>query len=74
MFYIKIDSDEPFDFKSGQFVTLDLPVSEKRQQRWKSYSIANNQMKIISSNYVFHCILMDWDQGISLKWLPLARK
>ena len=28
-------------FKPGQFITLDLPVSDKRQQRWKSYSIAN---------------------------------
>lgn len=25
----------------GQFITFDLPISEKRLQRWKSYSIAN---------------------------------
>ncbi len=26
----------------GQFITFDLPVGEKRLQRWKSYSIAND--------------------------------
>jgi NAD(P)H-flavin reductase len=25
----------------GQFITFDLPIGEKRLQRWKSYSIAN---------------------------------
>lgn len=28
-------------FKAGQFITLDLPIGEKRQQRWRSYSIAS---------------------------------
>jgi len=32
---------ESFDFKAGQFVTMDLPVHEKRLHRWRSYSIAN---------------------------------
>ncbi len=31
----------PFVFRPGQFVTMDLPVSEKRLQRWRSYSIAS---------------------------------
>lgn len=29
------------DFKAGQFITLDLPIGEKRLQRWRSYSIAS---------------------------------
>jgi ferredoxin-NADP reductase len=29
------------DFKAGQFITLDLPLGEKRLQRWRSYSIAS---------------------------------
>jgi CDP-4-dehydro-6-deoxyglucose reductase len=29
------------DFRAGQFITLDLPLGEKRQQRWRSYSIAS---------------------------------
>lgn len=30
-----------FDFKPGQFVTLDLPIHEQRNKRWRSYSIAS---------------------------------
>lgn len=40
-FWVSIPGPEPFDFKAGQFVTMDLPVHEKRLQRWRSYSIAN---------------------------------
>ena len=29
------------DFQAGQFVTFDLPIGEKRLDRWRSYSIAN---------------------------------
>lgn len=29
------------EFKAGQFITLDLPIGEKRIQRWRSYSIAS---------------------------------
>lgn len=28
-------------FSAGQFITLDLPLGEKRLQRWRSYSIAS---------------------------------
>lgn len=41
LFKLKVHGDEPIDFKSGQFVTMDLPISEKRLKRWRSYSIAN---------------------------------
>lgn len=30
-----------FHFSPGQFLTMDLPIGEKRLQRWRSYSIAN---------------------------------
>lgn len=40
-FFLQIDGVDAFDFKAGQFVTLDLPISEKRLKRWRSYSIAN---------------------------------
>ena len=36
-----IENKEIFEFKPGQFVTLDLPIGEKRLDRWRSYSIAN---------------------------------
>ena len=40
-FWLEFPEIERFDFKAGQFVTLDLPIGEKRLQRWRSYSIAN---------------------------------
>jgi phenol/toluene 2-monooxygenase (NADH) P5/A5 len=40
-FWISIPGTENFDFKPGQFVTLDLPIHEKKNKRWRSYSIAS---------------------------------
>jgi CDP-4-dehydro-6-deoxyglucose reductase len=40
-FYVEIQDLENFDFRAGQFVTMDLPIGEKRLQRWRSYSIAS---------------------------------
>jgi glycine betaine catabolism B len=40
-FRIAITEAEVFDFKPGQFVTLDLPIHEKLNKRTRSYSIAS---------------------------------
>lgn len=40
-FFIQIPEVESFDFVPGQFVTLDLPIHEKKNKRWRSYSIAS---------------------------------
>ena len=40
-FFIQIPNISSFDFKPGQFVTLDLPIHEKVNKRWRSYSIAS---------------------------------
>jgi CDP-4-dehydro-6-deoxyglucose reductase len=40
-FCLAVNEVEIFDFKAGQFVTFDLPISQKRLQRWRSYSIAS---------------------------------
>ena len=40
-FWIQIPEVESFDFKAGQFVTLDLPIHEQKNKRWRSYSIAS---------------------------------
>jgi ferredoxin-NADP reductase len=40
-FWIRLPAMETFDFKPGQFVTLDLPIHEKPSKRWRSYSIAS---------------------------------
>lgn len=39
--FIKVPSIERLDFEPGQFVTLDLPIHEKLNKRWRSYSIAS---------------------------------
>ena len=36
-----VEVPEKIDFQAGQFVTMDLPIGDKRLQRWRSYSIAN---------------------------------
>jgi len=40
-FWIKVPELDIFDFIPGQFVTLDLPIHEKPNKRWRSYSIAS---------------------------------
>jgi ferredoxin-NADP reductase len=41
LFRLQIVDNQSFEFRAGQFVTMDLPISEKRLKRWRSYSIAN---------------------------------
>ncbi len=40
-FWIAVAGVSSFDFKPGQFVTLDLPIHEKPNKRIRSYSIAS---------------------------------
>jgi ferredoxin-NADP reductase len=40
-FWIQLPEMSRFDFNPGQFVTLDLPIHEKPNKRWRSYSIAS---------------------------------
>ena len=71
-FTLKIESDEIFTFVPGQFVTFDLPIGEKRHQRWRSYSIANapnntNELEFcivhseggLATQYLFEGITID---------------
>jgi len=40
-FFIRVNDLDSFNFKAGQFVTLDLPIHEQKNKRWRSYSIAS---------------------------------
>lgn len=40
-FWVQVSELDHFDFTPGQFVTLDLPIHEKPNKRWRSYSIAS---------------------------------
>lgn len=53
-FWLEVPELDQFDFEAGQFITMDLPIGEKRLQRWRSYSIANAPD---ASNLVELCIV-----------------
>lgn len=70
-FWIQIPAMESFDFKPGQFVTLDLPIHEKPNKRWRSYSIASwpdgtNTIELVivllegglGTNYLFNHVVV----------------
>lgn len=59
-FSIEIPEVTAFNFKAGQFLTFDLPVGEKRLQRWRSYSIASAPD---DTNVIELCIV-HYDQGL----------
>ncbi len=40
-FWIQIPEVSDFNFIPGQFITLDLPIHEQKNKRWRSYSIAS---------------------------------
>ena len=40
-YFIQLRETDSFPFKPGQFVTLDLPIHEQKNKRWRSYSIAS---------------------------------
>ena len=40
-YWVQVPELEKFDFTAGQFVTLDLPIHEKKNKRLRSYSIAS---------------------------------
>lgn len=65
-YWIKLPETASFHFKPGQFVTLDLPIHEQKNKRWRSYSIASipngtNEFELIvvlvedgqGSSYIF---------------------
>lgn len=40
-YWVELPETADFHFKPGQFITLDLPIAEQRNKRWRSYSIAS---------------------------------
>jgi len=54
-FWVEAINEEPIIYKAGQFVTMDLPISDKRTKRWRSYSIANAPNE---SNVFEFCIVL----------------
>jgi ferredoxin-NADP reductase len=64
-FWIKIPELERFDFKPGQFVTLDLPIHEKPNKRWRSYSIASHP----DGSNVIELVIVLLEDGLGTQYL-----
>jgi ferredoxin-NADP reductase len=64
-FWIKVPEVENFDFAPGQFVTLDLPIHEKPNKRWRSYSIASWP----DGTNVFELLIVLLDGGLGTQYL-----
>lgn len=60
-YFIQIPEVDVFNFIPGQFVTLDLPIHEKKNKRWRSYSIASSPDKTNVIELVI--VLMDGGAG-----------
>ena len=64
-FWIEIPELDRFDFIPGQFVTLDLPIHEQPNKRWRSYSIASAP----DSTNVFELIIVLLEGGLGTTYL-----
>ena len=64
-FWIEMPGMSAFDFKPGQFVTLDLPVHEKPNKRWRSYSIASWP----DGTNVFELVIVYLEGGVGTGYL-----
>jgi ferredoxin-NADP reductase len=54
-----------FPFKPGQFVTLDLPIHEQRNKRWRSYSIAS----MPDESNVIELVIVYVENGLASKYI-----
>ena len=64
-FFIQVPDVVNFDFKPGQFVTIDLPIHEKPNKRWRSYSIASWP----DGSNVFELCIVQLDGGAGTAYL-----
>jgi CDP-4-dehydro-6-deoxyglucose reductase len=64
-FRLEVPGVDRFDFEAGQFITVDLPIGDKRLQRWRSYSVASAPD---GSNLIELCIVRS-GEGPGTKYL-----
>jgi CDP-4-dehydro-6-deoxyglucose reductase len=64
-YWIELPETEKFHFKPGQFVTLDLPIHEQRNKRWRSYSIAS----MPDGSNVFELVIVYVEGGLASKYI-----
>ncbi|NND31310.1 MAG: oxidoreductase, partial [Saprospiraceae bacterium] len=64
-FWLQIDDIDSLDYTPGQFITLDLPIGEKRINRWRSYSIAN----LPKQDGLIELCIVHFDGGLASEYL-----
>lgn len=64
-FWLQVPELESFGYKPGQFVTLDLPIHEKTNKRWRSYSIASWP----DGTNVFELVIVFMEDGAGTSYL-----
>lgn len=64
-YWIQVPELDVFDFKPGQFVTLDLPIHEKKNKRWRSYSIASWP----DGSNVFELVIVQFPGGAGTSYI-----
>jgi CDP-4-dehydro-6-deoxyglucose reductase len=64
-FWIEVPEIAEFNFSSGQFVTLDLPIHEQKNKRWRSYSIASAP----DGTNVFELVIVLLEGGLGTTYL-----
>lgn len=64
-FWIQVPELTDFSFQPGQFVTLDLPIHEKANKRWRSYSIASWP----DNSNIFELIVLRLEDGAGTNYL-----
>ncbi len=64
-YWIEVPELSSFDFEPGQFVTLDLPIHEKPNKRWRSYSIASWP----DGTNVFELVIVLLDGGLGTTYI-----
>jgi glycine betaine catabolism B len=64
-FWLQVPELESFDYKPGQFVTLDLPIHEKKNKRWRSYSIASWP----DGSNIFELVIVLMEEGAGTTYL-----
>ncbi len=64
-YWLELPETPKFDFKPGQFVTLDLPIHEQRNKRWRSYSIAS----MPDGSNVIELVIVALDGGVGSRYI-----
>lgn len=64
-YFIQVNDLKSFDFKAGQFVTLDLPIHEQMNKRWRSYSIASWP----DGTNIFELLIVFLENGLGTTYL-----